>query len=176
MMESISLTQILLAATPVILLIVLLGVLKIAGEKSAFITFIVTLLIAVVGFEIPWADTFQGVLFGITKAIFPILIIILMAIYSYNVQVETGKIDIIKKQFSAISQDKAIQVLLLTWGFGGLLEGMAGFGTAVAIPAAILISLGFKPMFSAVTSLIGNSVSTAFCAVGIRVIVLAREV
>ena len=169
-------THVFLAATPVLLLIMLLGVLKMAGEKSAFITFVVTLLIAIFGFDLPLQDTLQGVLFGVTKAIFPILIIILTAIYSYNVQVKTGKIEVVKQQFSAISGDKAIQVLLLTWGFGGLLEGMAGFGTAVAIPAAILISLGFKPLFSAVASLIANSVSTAFGAVGIPVIVLAREV
>lgn len=83
--------------------------------------------------------------------------------------------EIIKQQFSSISTDKSIQVLLLTWGFGGLLEAMAGFGTAVAIPAAILISLGFKPVFSATVSLIANSVATAFGAIGTPVLVLAKE-
>ena len=96
--------------------------------------------------------------------------------FSYNIQIKTGKLDIIKAQLLSISPDKSIQVLLITWGFGGLLEGMAGFGTAVAIPAVILISLGFKPIFSAVVSLIANSVATAFGAVGTPVIVLAREV
>ena len=67
-------------------------------------------------------------------------------------------------------------VLMLVWGFGGLLEGMAGFGTAVAIPAAILISLGYKPMFSALVSLIANSVPTGFGAVGVPVITLSNEV
>ncbi|AJA70260.1 MULTISPECIES: L-lactate permease [Myroides] len=176
MLESISTLQILLAATPVVLLIVLLGFLKLAGEKSALITLLVTLVIAYFGFSLKAEDVGLSLIFGVLKAVFPILIIILMAIYSYNVQVESQKIEIIKQQFSAISTDKSIQVLLLTWGFGGLLEGMAGFGTAVAIPAAILISLGFKPMFSAVVSLIANSVPTAFGAVGIPVIVLAREV
>lgn len=176
MLESITSLQIILAATPVVLLIVLLGFLKLAGEKSAFITLVATLLIAHFGFNLSLGDTGLSVLYGVIKAVFPILIIILMAIYSYNVQVESQKIETIKQQFSAISKDKSIQVLLLTWGFGGLLEGMAGFGTAVAIPAAILISLGFKPMFSAIVSLIANSVPTAFGAVGIPVIVLAREV
>jgi len=83
--------------------------------------------------------------------------------------------DIIRAQFTSVSSDKCVQVLLLTWGLGGLLEGMAGFGTAVAIPAAILISLGFKPLFSAVASLIANSVATCFGAIGTPVIVLARE-
>ncbi|MGM5631595.1 lactate permease LctP family transporter [Apibacter raozihei] len=168
--------ELLLAATPVFLLILFLGILKMAGEKSALLTLIVTLIIALFAFHLPVKDTGISVLYGIVKAIFPILIIILMAIFSYNVQVYTTKMEIIKEQFSSISTDKCIQVLLLTWGFGGLLEGMAGFGTAVAIPAAILISLGFKPVFSAVVSLISNSVATGFGAVGTPVIVLAREV
>lgn len=109
------------------------------------------------------------------KALVPILFIILMAIYSYNVLLQTKKIEVLKQQFSSISTDKSVQVLLITWGFGGLLEGMAGFGTAVAIPAAILISLGFRPVFSALVSLIANSVPTAFGAVGVPVIVLAQE-
>ncbi|MDO4692498.1 MAG: lactate permease LctP family transporter, partial [Porphyromonadaceae bacterium] len=112
---------------------------------------------------------------GALKAIFPILIIIMMAIYSYNVLLESKQIEVIKQQFTSISSDKRIQVLLIVWGFGGLLEGMAGFGTAVAIPAAILIGLGFKPGFSALVSLIANSVATGFGAVGVPVITLAKE-
>ena len=68
----------------------------------------------------------------------------------------------IKAQFSSFTDDKGILVLMMVWGFGGLLEGMAGFGTAVAIPAAILIGLGFKPMFSALVALLGNTVTTGF--------------
>lgn len=167
--------QILLAVVPVFLLILLLGFLKMSGHKSALITLIATTLIGLLAFGLPFESTGLSIVYGILKAIFPILIIIIMAIFSYNVLVHTGKMEILKEQFSAISSDKCIQVLLLTWGFGGLLEGMAGFGTAVAIPAAILISLGFKPIFAAVTSLIANSVATAFGAVGTPVKVLAEQ-
>lgn len=163
------------AAIPVVLLIILMGFLKMSGDKSALITLITTVLIALFAFHLPAADTGLSIIYGILKAIFPILIIIIMAIFSYNVLVHTGKMEILKEQFSSISSDKCIQVLLLTWGFGGLLEGMAGFGTAVAIPAAILISLGFKPIFSAVASLIANSVATGFGAVGTPVKVLAEQ-
>jgi lactate permease len=163
------------ASVPVVLLIVLLGFLKLSGDKSAAITLASSVLIGLVIFEFPVSDMGLSVIYGVLKAIFPILIIIIMAIFSYNVLVHTGKMDIIKEQFTTISSDKCIQVLLLTWGFGGLLEGMAGFGTAVAIPAAILISLGFKPIFSAVVSLIANSVATAFGAVGTPVKVLAEQ-
>ena len=164
-----------LALIPVLLLIVLLGVLKVSGDKSAFITLVATVFIGIWGFNYPLSDTGLSILFGIVKAVFPILIIIIMAIFSYRVLVHTSKMEIIKSQFTSISSDKCIQVLLLTWGFGGLLEGMAGFGTAVAIPAAILISLGFQPIFAAVVSLIANSVATGFGAVGTPVIVLSKQ-
>lgn len=146
-----------------------------SGDKSSIISLVVTMLIAFFGFHFPLDDLLFSFLYGAMKAVSPILIIILMAIFSYNVLLKTEKMEIIKQQFSSISTDKSIQVLLLTWGFGGLLEAMAGFGTAVAIPAAILISLGFKPIFSATVSLIANSVATAFGAIGTPVLVLAKE-
>lgn len=167
--------QILCAALPVLTLIVLMGFLKMAGDKSAVITLIVATVLAIFAYDFPVKDSGLSIVYGMLKAIFPILIIIIMAIFSYNVLTFTGKMEIIKEQFSNISSDKSVQVLLLTWGFGGLLEGMAGFGTAVAIPAAILISLGFKPIFSALVSLIANSVATGFGAVGTPVKVLAEQ-
>lgn len=167
--------QIALAIAPVLLLILLMGFLKMSGDKSAVITLITAIIIALLTYSFPIKDVGLSLVYGILKAIFPILIIIIMAIFSYNVLVFTGKMEVLKQQFSSISSDKCIQVLLLTWGFGGLLEGMAGFGTAVAIPAAILISLGFKPIFSAVASLIANSVATGFGAVGTPVKVLAEQ-
>lgn len=168
--------SIILAVTPVVLLIVLLGFLKVSGDKSALITLITTILIAVFGFDFSLESIGLSMIYGTFKAIFPIILIIITAIYSYNVVVFTKKMEVLKFQFSNISKDKAIQVLLLTWGFGGLLEGMAGFGTAVAIPAAILIGLGYKPLFSALVSLLSNSVPTAFGAVGVPVKAIAIEI
>lgn len=155
-----------------------------AGHKSAFLTLLVTIALALfvapaMGF-VPKDFTFAGVgwavVEGVLKAVFPILIIILMAIFSYNVLVESKEIEVIKNQFTSFSDDKGVTVLMLVWGFGGLLEGMAGFGTAVAIPAAILISLGYKPVFSALVALIANTVPTGFGAVGVPVITLCNEV
>ena len=163
------------ASIPILVLIVLMGVFKVAGAKSRIITLLITAFLAILAFHSPVPDTVNSFLYGMLKALVPILFIILMAIYSYNVLLQTKKIEVLKQQFSSISTDKSVQVLLITWGFGGLLEGMAGFGTAVAIPAAILISLGFRPVFSALVSLIANSVPTAFGAVGVPVIVLAQE-
>lgn len=174
----------LLSTLPILLLFILMLGFKRPGHTSAFITLIVTILIAAFGATglhfAPEGFTHTGIIWafieGILKATFPILIIILMAIYSYNVLLDSGEIELIKKQFTSLTEDKGVMVLLLVWGFGGLLEGMAGFGTAVAIPAAILISLGFKPGFSALVSLIANSVPTGFGAVGVPVITLANEV
>lgn len=178
----------LISIFPVILLFVLMLGFKVTGWKSALITLIATAAVALwvapameilpdrfVGesvYSLVWWSFAEGVL----KAIFPILIIILTAIYSYNILVESKSIEIIKKQFTALTDDKGVLVLLMVWGFGGLLEGMAGFGTAVAIPAAILIGLGFKPMFSALVALLGNTVVTGFGAVGVPVTTLCNEV
>lgn len=167
--------NLIIAIVPVLSLIVLMAFFKMSGDKSSIISLVVTMLIVFFGFHFPLDDLLFSFLYGAMKAVSPILIIILMAIFSYNVLLKTEKMEIIKQQFSSISTDKSIQVLLLTWGFGGLLEAMAGFGTAVAIPAAILISLGFKPIFSATVSLIANSVATAFGAIGTPVLVLAKE-
>lgn len=154
-----------ISIVPIVLLFVLMLGFKMAGHKSALLTLVVTVLLALFaaspqGMIAPehagdsiLALTGWAVVEGLLKAVFPILIIILMAIYSYNILVESKQIEVIKKQFTSITDDKGLLVLLLVWGFGGLLEGMAGFGTAVAIPAAILIGLGFKPMFSALVSL-----------------------
>ena len=178
----------LISILPVILLFVLMLGFKVTGYKSALITLVVTIGIALwiapamdifpdnfsgeSVYEVVWWSFAEGVL----KAIFPILIIILMAIYSYNVLVESKSIEVIKKQFTSLTDDKGVLVLMMVWGFGGLLEGMAGFGTAVAIPAAILIGLGFKPMFSALVALLGNTVATGFGAVGVPVTTLCNEI
>ncbi len=182
--------SIFLSLLPILLLIVLMVGFKLRGDWSAVAALVCAILVAI--FAMPALEAFPlakyvaldanltptmitlwAIVEGAFKAVFPILIIIMMAIYSYNVLLESKQIDVIKEQFTSISSDKRIQVLLIVWGFGGLLEGMAGFGTAVAIPAAILIGLGFKPAFSALVSLIGNSVATGFGAVGVPVKTLA---
>ncbi len=173
---------------PILLLFVLMMGLKMSGWKSALITLVVTILLSV--FAAPslgivpekYADVsiygvaLWSVVEGFLKACFPIILIVICAIFSYNILCETKEIDTIKAQFIQLTSDKGLLVLLLTWGFGGVLEGMAGFGTAVAIPAAILIGLGFKPMFSAVICLVANTVAVGFGAVGLPATTLANEV
>lgn len=103
-----------LAIIPVLLLIILMAFLKMSGDKSSVISLVVTMLIAFFGFHFPADDLLFSFLYGALKAVSPILIIILMAIFSYNVLLKTEKMAIIKQQFSSISTDKSIQVLLLT--------------------------------------------------------------
>ena len=178
----------LVSVIPILLLIVLMMGFKVSGYRSAIITLIVTILLAL--FAAPamgiipekfanasiFGITIWSVVEGLLKACFPIILIIICAIYSYNILCETKEIETINTQFIQMTSDKGLLVLLLTWGLGGVLEGMAGFGTAVAIPAAILIGLGFKPMFSAVICLIANTVAVGFGAVGLPATSLANQV
>ena len=161
----------LISVIPILLLIVLMMGFKVSGYRSAITTLIVTILLSL--FAVPamsiipekYVDTsilgitLWSIVEGLLKACFPIILIIICAIFSYNILCETKEVETIKAQFIQMTSDKGLLVLLLTWGLGGVLEGMAGFGTAVAIPAAILIGLGFKPMFSAVICLVANTVA-----------------
>ena len=178
----------LVSVIPIVLLIVLMMGFKVSGYKSAMVTLVVTILLAL--FAAPamgiipekytgasiFGITLWSVIEGFLKACFPIILIIICAIFSYNILCETKEIETIKTQSIQMTSDKGLLVLLLTWGLGGVLEGMAGFGTAVAIPAAILIGLGFKPMFSAVICLIANTVAVGFGAVGLPATTLANQV
>ena len=194
----------LISVIPILLLIVLMMGFKVSGYKSAIVTLVVTVLLAL--FAVPamgiipekytdvsiYGITLWSVVEGFLKACFPIILIIICAIFSYNILCETKEIETIKTQFIQMTSDKGLLVLLLTWGLGGVLEGMAGFGTAVAIPAAILIvagfgtavaipaailiGLGFKPMFSAVICLVANTVAVGFGAVGLPATTLANQV
>jgi len=178
----------LISVIPILLLIILMMGFKVSGYTSAMITLVVTILLAL--FVVPsmgilperfaeasiYGITLWSVVEGLLKACFPIILIIICAIFSYNILCETKEIETIKTQFIQMTSDKGLLVLLLTWGLGGVLEGMAGFGTAVAIPAAILIGLGFKPMFSAVICLVANTVAVGFGAVGLPATTLANQV
>lgn len=177
----------LISIIPILLLFLLMLAFKVPSWLSALITFLATAAIAlwvapamgIMPERFAGGEVYQMVgwasLEGMLKAVFPILLIILMAIYSYNILVASKAIEVIKSQFTSFADDRGILVLMMVWGFGGLLEGMAGFGTAVAIPAAILIGLGFKPMFSALVALLGNTVATGFGAVGVPVTTLCNE-
>ena len=143
------------------------------AHKTCSFTVILTLIIAMICWRMKFIDGITATVEGMAIALWPILLVIVAALFTYNLAVETKTMDVIKKMLSSITTDKRIQVLILAWGFGGFLEAVAGYGTAVAIPASILASLGFNPLFAAVICLLANTVPTAFGALGIPVTTLA---
>jgi lactate permease len=164
----------LLAVLPIAWLMISLGVLKIPAHKACASVLGIALVEAVVFWKMPALNAFTAALEGAVMAVWPIALIIIAAIFTYNLALHTKSMDTIKNMLAGITTDKRIQVLILAWGFGGFLEAVAGYGTAVAIPASILAALGFDPIFAAVICLIANTVPTAFGAIGTPVISLAK--
>ncbi len=162
-----------LALLPIIWLIIALTALKIQGFKACVIGFAIAYVLAVFVWKMPLSDSLGAVAEGGALALWPIIIVIVAAIFTYNVCVSTGRMEIIKKMLAGVTKDKRILVLLIAWGFGGFMEGMAGFGTAIAIPASILWGLGFHPVFAAIVCLIANTTPTAFGSIGIPTTTLA---
>ena len=163
-----------LALLPIAWLIIALSVLNIPGYKACPIALVLAYVLAVLLWKMPFIDSITAVLEGFAMAVWPIVTVIIAAIFTYNVCVRTGNMEIIKKMLASVTKDKRVLVLIIAWGFGGFMEGMAGFGTAVAIPASMLVGLGFDPIFSAVVCLIANASPTAFGSIGIPTTTLAK--
>ena len=164
----------LLAFIPLLWLLISLGILKMPAYKACLIGLVLSFIIAVIGWGMPFLLSIKAALEGVVLALWPIIWVILAAIFTYNVTLKTGAMETIKGFMASLSGDRRIQALIIAWGFGGFLEAAAGFGTAVAIPASILIGLGFNPFFAAVICLIANTVPVAFGAVGIPITTLAK--
>jgi lactate permease len=163
-----------IAMIPIIWLMISLGVLKTPGHKATPITLVITLLLAIIVWKMPVVNAVRAGLEGAANAIWPIMIVIVGAVFIYNLSLYTKSMDLIKNMMTGITTDQRILVLILAWGFGGFLEAIAGFGTAVAIPASIMAALGFDPVFAAIICLIANTTPTAFGAIGLPVSVLAK--
>jgi lactate permease len=163
-----------LALLPIIWLIIALTALKMPGFKACVIALVIAYVLAVFVWKMPLTDSITAVLEGAALGLWPIIIVIIAAIFAYNVCVHTGSMETIKKMLASVTKDKRVLVLIIAWGFGGFMEGMAGFGTAVAIPASILWGLGFHPVFAAIVCLIANATPTAFGSIGIPTTTLAN--
>ena len=163
-----------LALIPIIILIIGLGVLKIPAHKICPIALIITILLSIFIWKMPTIDSLTAALEGIALGIWPIMIVIIAAVFTYNLVVHTKAMEVIKSMLISVSDDKRILVLILAWEFGGFLEAVAGFGTAVAIPVGIMAALEFNPFFAAVICLVANTTPTAFGAIGLPVITLAN--
>lgn len=163
-----------IALVPIVWLMVSLGVLKMPGHKACPMALVATIVLAIPVWEMPIEQALGAILEGAAMAIWPIMIVIVAAVFTYNLSLHTNSMDVIKKMMTGITTDQRILVLILAWGFGGFLEAIAGFGTAVAIPASIMAALGFNPVFAAIICLIANTTPTAFGAIGLPVSTLAK--
>lgn len=157
----------LLAVLPIIFLIFTLGIVKMSGYKACILAMILTVLEVLFVFKAPIINVVTGTIEGIAMAIWPICLVIVAAVFTYNLVVYTKKIETIKDMLASVSSDKRILILIIAWGFGAFMEGMAGFGTAVAIPASILVGLGFNPFFAATVCLVANTTPVTFGSIGV---------
>jgi len=162
------------ALLPIIWLLVSIGALKISTHISSLVAWIMTVVIAAIFFSMPAKYIFQASVEGVMLALHPILLVIISALFVYNMTIETGSMEVIKNTLLSISGDRRIQVLILAFGFGSFLESVAGFGTAVAIPAGIMIAMGFNPFTAAIICLVTNTVPVAFGVLGIPITTLAQ--
>ena len=160
------LLQVILAIIPIAWLIVSMTAFKMSGFNACGIGLIITAVECIAVYGMGIMEVATGALEGALAAIWPIGIIMFGAMFVYNLSLRTGGMDVIKNMLASVSNDKRVTALILGWCFGNFMEGIAGFGTAVAIPAAMMVGLGFDPIASAVICLIGNAASPAFGAIG----------
>ncbi|WJM14411.1 L-lactate permease [Microbacterium arborescens] len=164
----------LVAAIPIVVFLVALVGLRLSGILAGVIALVAQLLVAVLGFGMPLTAVGGAGLLGLLTAIWPIAYIIVMAVWLYKLAVASGRFDVIRSSIGGISTDQRIQVLLISFSFGAFLEGAAGFGVPIAICAALLVQLGFRPLRAAMISLVANAAAGAYGAIGIPVIVGAQ--
>ena len=163
----------LVAALPVVVLLGLLAFGHAKAHWAALSGLATSLAVAIVVFGMPVQLAGTAALMGAAYGLFPIGWIVLGAIFVYDVTVKSGDFEIVKDTISGLGSDRRIQVLLIAFCFGAFIEGAAGFGTPVAISAAMLIGLGFRPLQAAGLALIANTAPVAFGALGIPIITLA---
>ncbi|MGB9683250.1 MAG: L-lactate permease [bacterium] len=141
---------------------------------ACLISLSITVIVSIYVWKLSPNILYWSILDGILSSIYPIIWTIFSALFTYRLLCEIKAIDGIRRSLSGISNDRLIQAVIVAFCFGSLLEGIAGFGTSVIVPSAILVSLGFPPYQSAVISLISNTVPVVYAAVGVPVIALAN--
>jgi lactate permease len=164
----------LVAAVPVIVLLGLLGFFHARAYVAALCGLASAMALAIGVFGMPAELAVAAAGFGVAFGLLPIGWIVLNAIFIFDITVHTARFEIVKQQIAALSTDRRIQALLIAFSFGAFIEGAAGFGTPVAISAALLVALGFKPLHAAGLSLLGNTAPVAYGGLGAPLIALSR--
>src|SRR5215217_3834961 len=162
------------AAIPIVVLFVLLGGLKMKAHWASLIALASAILVALIVYSMPLGQALDSAAEGAVFGIFPIMYIVFMALWIYNMTVETGHFAVLRRAFNRVSDDQRIQAVIIAFCFGALLEALAGFGTPVAITAVMLIALGFQPIKAASVALVANTAPVAFGAIAIPIITLAE--
>ncbi len=157
-------------------IVVLLGLLigGISAPRAAFFGLVAALVVATAAFKMPLTLAAAAATYGACYGLLPIGWIVLAAVFLYHLTIRTGQFEIVKRSVISISPDRRMQALLIAFSFGTFLEGAAGFGTPVAICAALLIGLGFSPLFAAGLALLANTSPVAFGGLGLPIITLAK--
>ena len=159
-------------ALPLLALFVLLGGLRMKAWMAGLISLAVALLVAVTFFEMPVGQAVLAGTEGAAFGFFPILWIVINAIWVYNLTVASGHFDVLRRSFEKVSSDQRVQAIIIAFCFGALLEALAGFGTPVAITVVMLMALGFQPMKAAVVALVANTAPVAFGALATPIVTL----
>jgi lactate permease len=164
----------LVAVVPIVFIFWALIVKKMKGYKASILATVIAILIAIFVYGMPvklaLLSTANGALYGL----FPICWIVITAVFLFNITVKSGQFEIIKHFMASITSDRRLQALLIAFSFGSFLEGTAGFGAPVAITAAMLVGLGFNPLYAAGICLIANTAPVAFGAIGIPITVASQ--
>jgi L-lactate transport len=161
------------AALPILVLLISLGVFRMSAWKSGVLGLITSILVAIIAYGMPVKLALSATVFGAAFGLFPIAWIVFWALALYRLTVDTGQFEIIKNSVGHLTQDRRLQALLIAFAFGAFIEGASGFGTPVAVAAAMLGGLGFSPFQAAAICLLANTSPVAFGAIGTPLVTLA---
>ncbi|MCE3553074.1 L-lactate permease [Pseudonocardia sp. RS11V-5] len=164
----------LVSVVPLAVVLLALGVLRVRAQWAALAGLVAALVVAIVGFAMPVGMSLLAAAHGAFFGLFPIMWIVVNALWVFNMTVATGHFDVLRRSFGTFSSDRRTQAILVAFCFGALLEALAGFGAPVAISAVMLVALGFRPLRAAVLALVANTAPVAFGAMGVPVITLAQ--
>src|SRR4051794_37432637 len=161
------------AVIPLVVLFVLLGGFRLAAHWAGLIALASAMIVALAVYSMPVGQTFDSAAEGAAFGLFPIMWIVVNAVWIYRMTERTGHFAVLRRSFGAISNDQRMQAVIIAFSFGALLEALAGFGTPVAICSVMLIALGFKPIKAASVALVANTAPVAFGAIAIPIVTLA---
>ncbi len=164
----------LVAALPLAVLFLMLGILRVRAWVASLVSLAVALAVAIAVYRMPIGQAALAASEGAVFGFFPILWIVLSALWVYQMTVQTGHFDVLRRSVSTVSDDFRIQAIVIAFSFGASLEALAGFGTPVAVTSVMLIAVGFKPLKAAVLALVANTAPVAFGAMATPVITLAK--